>query len=373
MVGVTRKTQKYSLPGPVAYIQALMARADITNNTLNQPARVSFWFILMTVVLVGWLHLATPFLSILFGYLALTKLHFFKRWGRWPAVVIFLVMLAGVIYGLGSIINEAVQTLPAIADEATPKVIQWAKEHKIELPAQFTDFDSLKDLISETVKTQVHYLGSAARIARGASAQFAFLIIAVVVAISVFLNPRFELDRHAGAPPKNFYSSCCDQITLRFVTFYRSFATVMGAQIIIAAINTAFTAMFVLFVRLPNATVVIGLTFLCGLLPVIGNLISNAIIVGIAFTVSPNRALVALIFLIGIHKLEYFLNGKIIGGRIHNPMWLTLLALIVGEKLMGVPGMILAPVVLYYVKVEGSRLPATKESFALSGSSVPKK
>jgi len=36
-------------------------------------------------------------------------------------------------------------------------------------------------------------------------------------------------------------------------------------------------------------------------------------------------------------------------------MWLTLLGLIVGEKLMGIPGMILAPVVLHYIKVEASQ------------------
>jgi predicted PurR-regulated permease PerM len=66
-------------------------------------------------------------------------------------------------------------------------------------------------------------------------------------------------------------------------------------------------------------------------------------------------ALIALIFLVVLHKLEYFLNSKIIGDRIRNPMWLTLLGLIVGEKLMGIPGMILAPVVLYYIKVEAKR------------------
>ena len=138
----------------------------------------------------------------------------------------------------------------------------------------------------------------------------------------------------------------------------------MGAQIVISTINTAFTAIFVLIVQLPHTTLVIGLTFLCGLLPVIGNLISNTIIVGIAFTVSPGRALVALMFLITIHKLEYFLNGKIIGERIHNPMWLTLLALIVGEKLMGIPGMILAPVVLNYIKIEASRFSPNREDAA---------
>ena len=59
--------------------------------------------------------------------------------------------------------------------------------------------------------------------------------------------------------------------------------------------------------------------------------------------------------LIVLHKLEYFLNSKIIGGRIKNPMWLTLLGLILGERLMGIPGMILAPVVLHYIKVEASK------------------
>jgi predicted PurR-regulated permease PerM len=64
----------------------------------------------------------------------------------------------------------------------------------------------------------------------------------------------------------------------------------------------------------------------------------------------------ALIFLVVIHKLEYFLNSKIIGSRIRNPIWLTLIGLIIGEKLMGVPGMILSPVVLNYLRVEMSKI-----------------
>ena len=37
-------------------------------------------------------------------------------------------------------------------------------------------------------------------------------------------------------------------------------------------------------------------------------------------------------------------------------MWLTLLGLIIGERLMGIPGMILAPVVLNFIKVEASTI-----------------
>ena len=55
-----------------------------------------------------------------------------------------------------------------------------------------------------------------------------------------------------------------------------------------------------------------------------------------------------------MHKLEYFLNSKIIGTRIDSPMWLTLIGLVMGERLMGIPGMILAPVVLHYIKLEAT-------------------
>ena len=135
---------------------------------------------------------------------------------------------------------------------------------------------------------------------------------------------------------------------------------VIGAQLIISTINTTLTSIFVVWTHLPYGAFVIILTFLCGLLPIIGNLISNTVVLGIAFTRSPQFALIALAYLVAIHKLEYFLNSKIIGNRIKTPIWLTLIGLILGERLMGIPGMIFAPVVLYYAKGEMSRLPVSE-------------
>lgn len=335
-----------------------MSEVELVKHAPAKPARFSYWFIAATLVLIGWLHLATPLLAILFSYLALTKLNFLKHRGKWVAVVLLLVLVSAAAYGLGYIINQAVRTLPDVADVAIPKIIQWAKQHRIEPP--FSDYDSLKDWATDIVKGQAQYLGSVAKFARGATTQFVFLIVGVVVAISIFLNPQLELGGEPANRPNNFYSLCCENIARRFATLYRSFATVMGAQIIISAINTVFTTVFVLAVGLPHATVVIGLTFLFGLLPVIGNLISNTIIVGIGLTVSPVTALLSLVFLVLVHKFEYFLNGKIIGRRILNPLWLTLLALVLGERLMGLPGMVLAPVILHYVKVEASSITVEK-------------
>src|SRR5438270_4448185 len=138
-----------------------MAQAVINPRAQNTAERVSYFLIAATLVLVGWQHLATPLLAILFAYLALTKLYFLKRRGKWVAMVLFLFVLAVVAYALGAVINQAVQTLPDLADESIPRIIQWAKQHNIELP--FTDFDSLKDAATETIKNQVHYHGSVAK------------------------------------------------------------------------------------------------------------------------------------------------------------------------------------------------------------------
>jgi predicted PurR-regulated permease PerM len=319
---------------------------------MTRAARISYWFIVITILLVGWLHLAMPLLSVLFAYFVLSKLSFISQ-RKWVPVSLFVVVILGITYGLAYFINQTLTSLPRIAETTLPSVIAWAEQRGIDLP--FTDFQSLKAMAMDTVK-EARYVSNYANYVKIVTTQLVFLVIGCVVAVSLFLNAQVVLDRASHPVKNNLYAVCADEIAQRFRGFYRCFVTVMGAQIIISAINTALTSVFVFAVNLPHPVVVIGVTFLCGLLPVIGNLISNTVIVGISFTISPQMALAALVFLVVIHKLEYFLNSKIIGDRIKNPVWLTLLGLILGEKLMGIPGMILAPVVLNYLKVEASKI-----------------
>ena len=319
---------------------------------MTKPARISYWFIFLTIVCVGWLHLATPLLAALFSYFVLSKLSFGTH-GKWIPVSLFVIVILGASSGLAYFANQSVNALPKIIETTIPSFITWAESHDIDLP--FADFQELKAQAMNMVK-EARYVGNFANYAKIITTQAIFLIIGCVVAVSLFFNAQVVLDRASHAVKHNLYATCADEIAQRFRGFYHSFVTVMGAQIIISTINTALTSIFVFAVDLPHAVVVIGVTFLCGMLPVIGNLISNTVIVAISFTVSPKLAVGALSFLVVIHKLEYFLNSKIIGDRIKNPIWLTLLGLILGEKLMGIPGMILAPVILNYLKVEASKI-----------------
>jgi predicted PurR-regulated permease PerM len=124
----------------------------------------------------------------------------------------------------------------------------------------------------------------------------------------------------------------------------QAFRNIVFAQIKISLLNTFFTAIFLavilpLFgIKLPLTKTLIVLTFLLGLLPVIGNLMSNTLITIVGLSLSIWVAVAALGYLIFIHKLEYFLNARIVGGQISAKSWELLLAMLVFEAAFGLPG-----------------------------------
>jgi predicted PurR-regulated permease PerM len=105
-------------------------------------------------------------------------------------------------------------------------------------------------------------------------------------------------------------------------------------------------------IHLPLAKTMIVVTFVVGLLPVIGNLISNTMIVVLSLSLSVYTAIASFVFLVLIHKLEYFINAKIVGTQIEARAWEILIAMLVMEAAFGVPGVIAAPVFYAYLKVE---------------------
>jgi len=137
-----------------------------------------------------------------------------------------------------------------------------------------------------------------------------------------------------------------------------AFGRIVFAQVRIAAINTVFTALY-LFVLLPLVGIhlplrktMIALTFVVGLLPVVGNLVSNTVIVIVSLAHSPQVAMGSLAFLVVVHKFEYFLNARIVGARISAQSWELLLAMLAMEAAFGLPGVVAAPIYYAYLKQE---------------------
>lgn len=145
---------------------------------------------------------------------------------------------------------------------------------------------------------------------------------------------------------------------------------VVLAQGRIALFNTTMTALY-LFVILPAFGFVLpfrGLlclfTLVTGVLPVLGNLLANTLVMLISLAISPWLAIASLAYLILIHKTEYFINARTVGARVQVAAWEILAAMLTGEALFGVQGLVAAPLLYPFFKREIARLARSDQSGA---------
>src|SRR5687768_16561337 len=118
---------------------------DSDRSTMSKPDRISFWFLLATLVLVGVLHLGTPLLATLIALFLLQRLHWIQR--KWLALVLFSLLVLAASYALAHFAAQAVVALPAVAEKSIPSVIDYAEQRGVELP--FTDWQGLKAVAIE--------------------------------------------------------------------------------------------------------------------------------------------------------------------------------------------------------------------------------
>ena len=160
------------------------------------------------------------------------------------------------------------------------------------------------------------------------------------------------------ARPRRSLAPLAEAMYERVTRLGEAFRRVAFAQVRISALNALLTGIYLVVVlpafgvNLTFTKTMIVVTFLVGLLPVLGNLISNTVIVVISLSHSLEVAASSLLFLVLIHKLEYFVNARIIGGQIQARAWELLIAMLVMEAAFGLQGVVAAPIFYAYIKKE---------------------
>jgi len=234
-----------------------------------------------------------------------------------------VAMMAGILEESRSMLPPALkQFLPGDIDKLNQATADWLRQHA----------GDLKVAGRETLRTVAHML--------------------IGLVVGAMLSLREALPGQSGGAP------LAAALGERVRRFSAAFRRVVFAQVRIAAFNAFLTWLYigvalpVAGISLPYAKTLVVVTFVAGLLPVLGNLISNTIIVVVSLSLSFGLAVASLIFLVVIHKLEYFLNAHIIGSRIRASAWELLLAMLVLEAAFGLRGLIAAPVYYAYLKDE---------------------
>lgn len=180
-----------------------------------------------------------------------------------------------------------------------------------------------------------------------------FLHGLITILIGLIIGAIISLNKPIGRP--TYFR---EQLLQRVQNLSSSFRNIVFAQIKISLVNTALTSILLLVIfplfkiHLPLSKTLVAATFIFGLLPIIGNLISNFLMIISALSISLPVAGIVLVYLMLIHKLEYFLNAEIVGNRIQAKSWELLLAMLVFEAAFGLEGLVAAPIYYAYLKTE---------------------
>ena len=321
-------------------------------------ADIASWVLTaLALLLILHLRLLAPFLA---GLLVFELVHiiapmlerkFFNRRSRIVAVAILATLIVGLftgaILGVITFLKSDAGSLPALVRKMA-EILEGARG-----VAPPWMIDSLPDSVDELREDLSQWLRDHAAELRLAGAQtgrtLVLIIVGMIIGAMVSLHEAIE---EVNPKPLAF------ALTQRAEKFGDAFRRVVFAQVRISAINTVFTGIYLLGVlplfgvTLPYGKTLVAITFVVGLLPVVGNLISNTVIVVVSLSVSLAVAISSLAFLIVIHKLEYFLNARIIGSRIDARPWELLIAMLAMESAFGLAGVAAAPIYYAYLKME---------------------
>jgi len=321
---------------------------------MSLTKKISYFLVPFLALAIAWLHLGPTALAGLIAYMILdiTYRALARRLApapsRWLSLAVFLVAAVALGYMFARFVRATIHTLPQIASTAIPKIIVLAESHGIDLP--FENVYELREIAIQQIKENAEAITKTSGVL---TLGFFHILIAVFVAILAFFSP----------PPEDGGQNLFDQLRRelgeRMLTLMRGLEKVLGAQVLISAAYAVLTLAFLLFMGFTHVAFLTLAAFIFGVLPIIGNIISNIIIVASGLTLSTHHAVSALIFLFVIHKSGYFVYGRVLGSSMKVPIWQTLLAILVGEVVMGIPGIILAPTLLHYAKKELRALPAS--------------
>jgi predicted PurR-regulated permease PerM len=325
--------------------------------TLAAPEIASWCLAAAALLLVLWLHLLPALLAGLLVFelihviAPLLRRHVSDQRSRLAAVGVLSTLIVGLvtaaILAAAAFFRSDAGSLPVLLQ----KMADIVDSTRNALPAWLLDYvpadaDELREALARWLRAHAPELRLV-----GFEAGRLFVQILIGMIIGAMLALREALDDHAQKP-------LARALIERSKRLGDAFRRVVFAQVRISALNTVFTAIYLVVVlplfgvHLPLTKTLIGVTFIGGLIPIIGNLISNTAIVIVSFAHSPYAALSSLVFLIVIHKLEYFLNARIVGAHIHARAWEVLLAMLVMEAAFGLPGVVAAPIYYAYLKQE---------------------
>lgn len=278
---------------------------------------------------------------------------FSERKAKYLAIALLVIVSTGMI-AMGSwlaveyfkndtgSVQQLLQKLADIVEQSKNQIPEWLLAY---IPRSA---DEIRDYIVDTLR---EHAGVAKTVGAQAGMIFIQVVLAAVIGTLIALTPRPQSTTGIVAP-------LTAAIVARTQNFATTFRCIVFAQVRISAINAVIIGTFLMGIlplfgiHLPLVKTMTVIAFVLGMMPIVGNTISNMILLLIGASYSLPVAVSCFLFMFGIHKLEYFLNATIMGGFIEARAWELLAAILVMDGVFGLPGVVAAPIYYGYLKLE---------------------
>jgi predicted PurR-regulated permease PerM len=260
-------------------------------------------------------------------------------------VVVAALVAAGL--GLSAFLRNSGESLQILMQ----RMAQIVEDARAQLPAALLayvpeDADTLQRTLVEWLRSHSSALQLAGR---DLGRSLVHVLMGMIIGALLSLQ-RFA--RYGDLRPLS------ERITRQAGRLASAFRRVVFAQFWISSVNTFLTWLYIgvalpaFGVDLPLVKTLVAITFIVGLLPIVGNLISNTAIIVVSLSQGLPVAVASFVYLVVIHKLEYFLNARIVGSHINARAWELLVAMLVMEAAFGIAGLVAAPIFYAYFKEE---------------------
>lgn len=302
---------------------------------------VSVWmFIKLVLVLITFylLFLIRDILALIFIVLILVATfspvvkNWAKKIGRIPSVVALMMIIIGfivlVIYMLvppiSVQINQLIKNVPLYIEQ-----VSWLKDYA----------PSLKDNISTITNTTGSLTSGFVSITAGVFGGIVTFLTAIVLFVYMLVDEKVL---------KNFvYTLTPNENREKIAEILRKIASKVGdwfrGQMILALIIGIIDLIGLLIINVPYALTLAVISGVLEIVPTIGPIIAGVIAALVAFADSPIKALIVIIFFIAVQQLENaFIVPKVMQKAVGLSPIIIIIAILIGAKLMGVAGAILA-------------------------------
>ncbi len=257
------------------------------------------------------------------------------KWKKQRVLLGLLGVLAVILGALG--VWGASNVRPWVTEARTtwPLRLQELRVHPrvIQLQEYLPDTDKL-------IESASHYAADAVKVLSAVGHIALYAVIGLILAIVFLLGEAELLEWRRGLVQRTLLGT----LVRWFEYAAEAVSVTVQLQLIVAICNTVFTLPILFVLGIPDKPALMVLIFVSGLVPVIGNVVSGAILSVLAYIASgPIGVVIFLVLTFVLHKVEaYYLNPRLTARHVKLPGFLLIVSLIAWEHLIGFKGLFLS-------------------------------